>query len=461
LDTKQLEIDAKQTEIDNVQDDISTSQTRGGYTDADGIWHSQNSTSQSSSENTAAKTALREEKARLTAGRDEFAAMLAEVTAADSTRPKLFNSYRAVGDRSLTDTALRLYDESANGEESAAAYERFGAQLTKLQSTINGILAKAGLARFEIVELSEVKRVNTQYEELLSLALPDFSRVRESVDAEHDSIYDRLFAAGAEMLDSNFVADAVDLKERAEALTETQYAALTEAAAGLTEDDPELAAMVYGGDMDDEAVPPLKIAKDRAVYRDALSQAMGYLAIPGIETYSRVLYACLADGLVLLIGFSLRRRRGTVYRARNRRELKREEPRLMAAALRGLAARDVILNGEERTGIAALVAHLQRFMGYFEIEPFLRSEKPKENFSMICRNAVAAEQLNMEYKEFLNLLITLQYIRPVTAGEYGEMTKAQVKIGGGEYFYLMTEGFTLYFAEKVSALQEYGEKNKT
>ena len=222
------------------------------------------------------------------------------------------------------------------------------------------------------------------------------------------------------------------------------------------------------------------MAYDHIEYRDALSKALSYLLQPDeglIETYSRIVYSFLADGLVLLIGFSLRKKHTAIYRIRNRRDLTNEEPRLISEAFYNLAAHSIDGTDNSSFQVSTLLQHLEKFISYFEPTPFMRDINLNTSYSLICRGQEKINKINTEFKELICLLCSLKYIKPLSEKQYEfftqyKLNKASIEskdsdsiiaslpdLNGQdtEYCYLMTEGFALYFSEKTNDLYQHIE----
>lgn len=327
-------------------------------------------------------------------------------------------------------------------------------------------------SEFETEDLSKVKRSNTNYKNIMALELPEFSEVRNQVKEENQSVFDWLFEGFAIVIDSDFVASSVDLKKVAEQKTnETYDAFLNEIAkTNLLKEDAELGSLIED----------MAVAKDNLEYKDALSKAINYLAKPQgkyAETYSRVFYAFLADGLVLLIGYSLRRKKTAIYQMNNRQDLKNQEPQLIKEALYNMASQDTPKSNYETCTVENLIYHLNDFISCFEIESYMNDDSLNMSFSLVCKEEDLLDKLNSDYKEMIYTLQALKYIKPISKEQYdfytrykknkavleGENIKNQIdnlSDNCKEHYYLMTTGFALYCSELLNTFFEYVENEQ-
>lgn len=374
--------------------------------------------------------------------------------------------------------AKRLF--ALSDEQGKNEYAIFSGKFLKIQKDVNSLLESNGKPTFDVINLSDMKRYNVKYDTIKDLALPEFAQIEDAVKLENDTIFDKLFEGFTTVIDSEFAVNSVDLKKKAELETKQKYEKLMAAIAGMASSDAQLQSLVYKNEnppADSSSAVSLEEAYEKVKYQDALSRAFTYLLNPGenvIETYSRVLYACLADGLVLLIGFSLRRRRTSIYRIHNHRDLVNEEPRLISEAFYNLSARPVDDNPETAYQVNTLIAHLNDFISCFEPEPLMRDPNLKMNFGLVCKKPDEIKRLNSEFKELICLLQTLKYIKPISVEQYNfftqyklnkasldsqSMSQALDNLEGQceEYYYLMTEGFVLYFSEKINDLYQHKE----
>ena len=351
-------------------------------------------------------------------------------------------------------------------------------KLLNIEKNINQLLSNEdiGVAAIEEYNLSEMKGSNNTYQKLCELELPDFQKIRSELESDTSSFYDKAIFWFSKIVDSDFVTNTVDLKKYIQELTNRYYEDIISATASLT-NDPELYALIYeNGDFENiknEAVP-LETTYKQTVYQDALSRGINYLIHPNgneIEIYSRVIYAFLADGLVLLIGYTLKRRKTSIFRIQSYRDLTNEEPRLISEAFYNLAAHPI--NNNEQYSVSNLIEHLEKFIGYFEVQPYFKDKNLHKTYSLVCLSDNINE-LNTGYKEFVNLLVTLRYIKPISEEQYNYFVKYKMnkacKSKGLEpfksntdetkYCYLMTEGCALYLAEKLNDLYQHQESDQ-
>lgn len=424
----------------------------------------------------------------LDATKDKFERMIADIREIENDISKMNangNTGRERAKKLLADIQSLNAAETDTETSLNNEFSVLSGMLIQVQKRINEVIMREedGSEVIEVHDLTETKRGNSRYNTIVNLKLPDFSTIRDDIANENNSVFDKLFVGFAMIIDSDFAANAVDMKKKAEILTSNYYEKFMETTAGLVLEDMQLHALIFGDAFSDieadgsSSVKPLNAAYDNVEYRDALSKAFDYLLNPGdkvIETYSRVVYACLADGLVLLIGFSLRRKRTSIFRIHNHRDLTNEEPRLISEALYNLAARPI--NDDDSTSykVKTLLTHLNRFIANFEPEPFMHDTNLKINFSMICAKEGGIKELNSDFKELICLLQTLKYIKPISVEQYNffkqyQLNKASVdrsSISKGlpplsgkddKYYYLMTEGFSLYLSEKINDLYQHIE----
>lgn len=478
----------KQDELENVKDrleevDATISEMTGHETSIDLNTNvSTESTEYSSPINNP-------EYQKLTSEKDALVSEISQMEHIIAVLDKIDGDIKNMSDDSGTPWQERIKDligKLSNSNTSEAdliearnQYSALSRQVLDAEKAINNLIQSEEIKIGTITEydLANMKKSDTSYTQLQNLELPYFEELRETVYKENSSVFDKFFENAATFIDSEFAVNAVDLKKVAEQKMEQVYTKFLEVSAGLANEDEELRGLIYGPASEDDSVIPLVIAKQNAKYQDALSKALSYLK-PGknvIETYSRVVYACLADGLVLLIGFSMRRKRTSIYRVSNRRDLTNEEPRLISEAFYNLAARP--LEGDESSTykIETLLAHLTEFISYFEPAPFIRDANLDKNYSLVC-NAENVKKVNSEYKELIGLLKSLGYVKNISVKQYKffeeyKLNKAAMdgnKIVESlpnlnekdtEYCYLMTEGFALYFSEKMHDLYQNIETN--
>lgn len=390
--------------------------------------------------------------------------------------------------KDLLDTLSNQNTSEEIWEDADNQYNALNVQIQEIQKQINDLIRREKIDTSEITlyDLGEMRKQDSSYTTLQALELPDFVELRESVNKENNSPYDKFFEDAATFIDSEFAMNAVDLKKQAEQRTKQTYEMFIETTAGLVNEDDQLKRLIYGGTSsvdisggsDSEVVPPLQASYQQVEYKDALSLALSYLIHPGksvIETYSRVVYACLADGLVLLIGLSMRRKRTTIYRVRSRRDLTNEEPRLISEAFYNLAAKPINNNSSSTYKVETLLKHLNKFISYFETTPFMRDVNLNVNYSLVCKQENVGT-VNKEFKELIGLLQSLGYVKSISVKQYNffkeyKLNKAAIDSNDivealpdldkkdTEYCYLMTEGFALYFYEKVNDLYQNIETN--
>ncbi len=363
-------------------------------------------------------------------------------------------------------------EEAENVVAANDKYQTFSGQFTKLQNDTNILLEQAGFAQFKVEDLSTVKRSNTNYKNIMALELPEFSEIRDTVKEENQSVFDWIFDGFATIIDSDFVASSVDLKKKAEQETNEKYDAFMNeiTKSNLLKDDKDLGLLIN----------EMEEAKAGLEYKDALSKAINYLASPEgkyAETYSRVFYAFLADGLVLLIGYSLRRKKKAIYRMKNRHDLIHEEPRLIKEALYNLAAQKLPESEYEIYTVENLIYSLKDFISCFEIESYMNDDSLNMSFSLVCKDEANFNKLNADYKEMIYTLQALKYVKPVSKEQYEFYTlykknKAVLENEGiknqiatlsddcKEFYYLITTGFSLYFSELLNAFYEHVENEQ-
>jgi hypothetical protein len=230
--------------------------------------------------------------------------------------------------------------------------------------------------------------------------------------------------------------------------------------------------MKLGGLLPESSPNPLYVAYQQAEYRDALSKAFDALLNPGdnaIEVYSRVFYALLADGLVLLIGFSLTRKKTSLYRIRNWRDLTKDAPELIGEALYSLAAEAGNDTSYEAYTVALLLHRLKSFMSCFEFEPYMDGAGLNANFSLVCKDLEKKKILETQFMNFTSLLRALRYLKPLSLTQYTFFTEYRrnkavqnsphsgiiTPTGDDDYVLLMTEGCQLYLAEKINDLYQH------
>lgn len=357
-----------------------------------------------------------------------------------------------------------------------AAKEQELAQINrKLQQVREALAAFSGNQEgTQGMDLTQLQAQNEAYRRLAKLRLPTFSEIQDTVDTQDTSAFDQLFTGAATLLDSEFAINAMEVKELAETETNKHYSLLMEAVADSLATDEGLQDLVYGDPDNSGGALPLVTAYENAVYTDAMSKALEYLFSPGGKLFAvitRVIYAFLADGIVLLIGFSLRRKNTAVYRIHNRRDLTNEEPRLISETFYNLASKACVGEKTEENLIAALISSLEDFRDLFEAESFFRDPNLNSSYSMVCKDPDAQYRLQTEYKELLSLLQTLKYVKTISSEQYTfvcryklnkatmekDVLKAQIKnlrALDGAYYYLMTEGFALYLSEKINDLYQ-------
>ncbi len=361
--------------------------------------------------------------------------------------------------------------------------ENINGKLLSIQMQIEDIAQRNGIPiRSQANDLLELNQKSIKYTEIYALQLPPFSQIEHSTSVESSSAYDWLFEKAAWLLDSEFAGNATRLKTLAEQKTTHSYAALTQAIAAQMDDDPALYALVHGSadsSSQGEGIQPLA-QYSTMIYLDPISKALEYVAHPGDNLFAvitRVIYAFLADGIVLLIGISMRKKNTAVYRIHNRKDLINEEPRLISEAFYNLASkycRDLTNGGKME---ATLIDKLEDFRAQFEPECFFRDPNLNSSYSLVCKNEAAQLTLHTDYCELFCLLQTLKYIKPISQKQYQfvakyKLNKATVQkdaldndlkalaSSDENYYYLMTEGFALYLSEKINDLRQSAEANQ-
>jgi len=351
--------------------------------------------------------------------------------------------------------------------------------LLRFKQSLNNLLSNEKDLTFDVLDLSAMQRGNANYNNLISLKMSDFSDIRDSVQKSNQSIFNWLIDKFAVIIYSKFISSSVNLKRAAEQETTQKYEQFMKETAGLLSDNT-LKILIYGSETEDStsasnSIIPLNEAKNNLEFKDALSKALNYLFMPDgkyAETYSRLFYALLGDGLVLLLGFSLRRKNTAIYRIKNRRDLTNEEPRLIKEALYNLSAREAPAATEFKIySIENLLYFLNDFISCFEIESYMQDAKLDMSFSLVCTDKDAQKKLNSNYRELIYTLQALKYIKPLSTDQYEFFTryKRNKAVTNSEnvvsqihalpddcieYHYLMTTGFALYFSEIVNDLFE-------
>jgi hypothetical protein len=382
----------------------------------------------------------------------------------------------------VKERAKQLFSDLLEEDTTSESYkamksnlESFAGTFKNLQKSVNNLLVENGMNTFDILDLSAVQSGNASYITLKALQLPDFDSVRKRIK-EGSSIFDKFFEGAATVIDSEFAIDSTHLKKLAANNTEQYYNDFKEAIAGLN--DTQLNKLVSSTNKDDDVVS-LDEAKVITNYRDALSLAFSYLRVTdgkALETYSRVLYACLADGLVLLIGFSLKRKKTSIYRVKNRRDLTNEEPRLISEALYNLSARPLDNDPKTKYKVQTLLHYLGDFMSCFTPEPYMQDLNLDMSFSLVCKDLTMKRKLETDYRDLTCLLQTLRYIKPISKEQYEFFTqykrnKAALDIDAihsltglegkcSEHYFLMTEGCQLYLTEKINDLYSHIEDDE-
>jgi hypothetical protein len=353
-----------------------------------------------------------------------------------------------------------LQDENilADEEQTKKLSEEFSVlsgQLSLVIQTINNLISAESLSVALLAEnsLSDIRLGFTNYNVLNKLALPEFSDIRDSVAQENQSVFDKLFKGFAVVIDSDFIAGTVDLKKKTEVLTNERYEQFIQETARLVLEDEQLRILISGNGTPaegiDTAAVPLDTAKANLAYQDALSKALDHLFSQegkNSEVYSRLFFAMLADGLVLLIGFSLRKKRMSAYRIKNHRDLTKEEPQLIKEALYNMSAKASEENQLKAYRVETLLWYLNDFISCFEVEPHMQNADLNESFSLVCKDAFKRQKLDNDYKELICVLQALKYIKPL-----GNEQDAR---------YFMTTGFSLYFSEIANGLYEHVENDR-
>ena len=325
------------------------------------------------------------------------------------------------------------------------------------------------------VPLTQILEKHNRYRRLRDLEMPAFADLERQVQDENVSVFDVFLENAAKVIDSEFVINATDLRELAQEQTEFYHAQFMETVSDSLQSDTILRELVYGAEVDPvNGVPPLKQARDEAEYKDVIALSMEYFVNfldDPFTVLTRLLYALLADGLVLLIGFSLRRKNTAIYRIHNRRDLTNEEPRLISEAFYNLALRSCSYESEREEIIQTLIHKLERFRDQFEAESFLRDSNLDSSYGMVCKEKDKKDVLQNEYQELLGLLLTLKYIKPISLTQYEfiksyKLNKATIRPADlknkvndlrtvkDDYYYIMTEGFSLYLSEKINDLHQ-------
>jgi len=310
------------------------------------------------------------------------------------------------------------------------------------------------------------------------ISLLQLDGVNELVSETSSHPLEWLLDGFATIIDSDFVANSIGLKKSAEQESATKVAELLDVCqkSPTLLNDTELK----------QKIKDLSDKKQSTEYKDALARALTFLIEPpegkAAEIYSRLFYAFLADGLVLLIGYSLRRKKTSIYLAKNRRDLTNEEPRLIQEVLYNLAARKPELrlsNGKivKSYTVENLIYFLNDFFSYFSVESYVKDTKLNVMFSLVSKNVV---MLDKNYKELINLLQALNFIKPLSKEQYGFLTHynrhkailrreeieeqlskiSKQSTENREYYYLMTTGCTLYFSEIINDLFAHIENDQ-
>ena len=380
-----------------------------------------------------------------------------------------------------------------------AAYFSLSQQLTLVTAQVNKLISEESIGMNPVGEnsLSDIKSGFEIYQSLNELRLLEFQEIRAINDGSA-SVFDWLFDSFSKIIDSDFVANSVKLKKEASKETEFKHNALlaqvnqnpilsTNAelmerigfVESLQVDQNAIVVEAAGNDEsvieDTRESLTLIQAKSNLEYQDALSRAIDKLLSPEdkrSEVYSRLFYAFLADGLVLLIGFSLRREKTSIYRVKNRRELVNEEPRLIKEALYNLSA--TTREGQSFTpySVGNLIWYLSDFFSHFSVESYMYDPKLNLMFSMVSKDSTVLDE---EYKELICLLHALNFIKPLAKEQYDFFTQYKrnkaisgntatnvvspivQSVANNEKYYLMTSGCSLYFSEIANDLFEHIE----
>ena len=478
---KQDQIEAKQREINEVPRVKESSQTSDDFTDNEGVGHSQNTESSSEKEDTAATKPLRDEKKALEAERDLVNEMIAEIASVKTLYQNLFTDYKIAGEVTIKATTTRLFFEQDNSEDSTQ-FDEFSGRLADIQNSVNVLLEKANKDKCDVIILSEMKRYNADYNAIVELKAKEFSSVGKS---ESISIFEQIFRFFSEAIDSEFAGNATNMRKSVTLSTKNQFEKFTDVVtkAGLLS-DKDLFDSIYGKSKVDEGeIVSLETAYKNTHYRDALSVAIANLISPPegkrIETITPIFWALLADGLVLLMGWSTKRKKTSIQRIKNRRYLNNDESRLIREALYNMSAKPLegagAANADYTFTPEVLLGNINGFMAQFEIEPYFRDKNLSMSFSLVCKEASKIKTLNTTYKELVLLLQTLKYIKPVSKEQYeyfvrykrnkaayDEHKKLENLAGEcEEYYYLMTEGASLLFgSEKINDILNHIENDK-
>lgn len=371
-----------------------------------------------------------------------------------------------------------VLDNTGNNQENLQV---LSGRLSEIQKIINQLIVNEGLqiTPIEEYDFSKISLDNDTFRILSNLKLPEFSTVRSELESETSSFFDAAISGFSKIVDSDFVTNTVDLRNYIRDLTTEYHEQFLSATTSLN-DDQELYNLLYGNqDITEDTSEILCLQKcyKAVTYQDALSRALSFLIDPkgkAVEIYSRVAYALLADGLVLLIGWTLKRRKTSIYRIHSYRDLTNEEPRLISEAFYNLAAQPI--DGKDAYSVENLIAHIEKFLSYFMVQPYVRDKNLDKNYSMVC-DSTKIDILNNEYKELVNLLFTLRCIKPISKNKYdyfvnykmskfiGESDKnfcADIPFENSDkYCYLMTEGCSLYLSEKLNDLYQHKENDKS
>ncbi|WP_172208397.1 hypothetical protein [Pseudolactococcus hodotermopsidis] len=412
--------------------------------------------------------------------------------------------------------SLKDSKDEAMGDNNGK-FSKFSKEFLEIQEKINTLLEKEEEKKLTVQDLSKVKQLSELYTQLSTktetktepetktetetetktepepetgLILPTF---REVVDKEAKSnLIIELFDAATELIGSEFAPTAIQSKKALEKETTAKYNALTEAVTTLNS--------INGKEEIDKDV--LTETYEMVEYRDALSLAFGYLVEKDeqLKAWSRVFYACLSDGLVLLIGLSMRRKDIFKLRVKNRRDLTNEEPLLIRDALYNLAALPITEDKKEIGDLKieelkpeTLINRLNNFLSCFELEPNIKDANLKMSYNLVCKDFEKKKTLEAEYKELTGVLQILRYIKPISVEQYDFFTKyklnkathryesedlklelkgestdryesedleLELKGESIDYYYIMTEGCQLFLYETINDLIKHVESKE-
>jgi hypothetical protein len=377
-----------------------------------------------------------------------------------------------------------LGDNDASKKQSLIdEFTGISSSLEGIANRINGVIDDAGLGitgvpRIDETTLSDIKLKSSATNALDQLKLIDFSEIKanaEKAATGSGKVFRRLLGWFARFVESDFIASTINLRKIAEREMLDKHIALKELIQ-KSEDFPEDKAC-------SDAAGNLALVEIQEPLARAVSLLFGMRKSGKVaEVGSRLFYAFLADGLVLLIGFSLRRKKTTIFRTKKRQDLNNDEPRLIAEALYNLAARkpESQVSGEPEIktyDVENLLCHINDFLSHFEIQSFMKDPNLNVMFSLVCKDTSVIDK---KYLELVVVLKALNFIKPLSKEQYvfftrykrqkALMEESAVKkllddsmlkdADSEEAYYLMTSGCALYFSEIINDLLEHVENDE-